>query len=151
MRRTRMQTVDPSSATAASPSAPPSRQTGYRARLAATESDVRAAQRLRFEVFNMELDEGLPQSYDTGLDADPFEAVCDHLIVMRRLDPARRLATIAQQGGGADEVRAVARLLASFHATADRSPDHPHGVGIDALADYSTDIVGTKYVGWHLY
>ena len=29
----------------------------------------------------MELDEGLVQSYDTGLDVDPFDAVCDHLIV----------------------------------------------------------------------
>ena len=29
----------------------------------------------------MELDEGLVQSYDSGLDADPFDAVCDHLIV----------------------------------------------------------------------
>lgn len=53
----------------------------YRARLAASDADVRAAQALRFEVFNMELDEGLVQSYDTGLDADPFDAVCDHLIV----------------------------------------------------------------------
>jgi putative hemolysin len=53
----------------------------YRARLASTEADVRAAQALRFEVFNMELDEGLLQSYDTGLDADPFDAVCDHLLV----------------------------------------------------------------------
>jgi putative hemolysin len=53
----------------------------YRARLATSRSDVEAAQALRFEVFNMELDEGLVQSYDTGLDADPFDAVCDHLIV----------------------------------------------------------------------
>ncbi|CAN5885297.1 GNAT family N-acetyltransferase [soil metagenome] len=53
----------------------------YRARLAASAADVRAAQALRFEVFNMELDEGLVQSYDTGLDADPFDPVCDHLIV----------------------------------------------------------------------
>jgi putative hemolysin len=53
----------------------------YRARLAAGAADLQAAQALRFEVFNMELDEGLAQSYDTGLDADPFDAVCDHLIV----------------------------------------------------------------------
>jgi putative hemolysin len=53
----------------------------YRARLAASAADLRAAQALRFEVFNMELDEGLAQSYDTGLDADGFDAVCDHLIV----------------------------------------------------------------------
>jgi putative hemolysin len=36
---------------------------------------------LRFEVFNLELDEGLVHSYDTGLDADAHDAVCDHLIV----------------------------------------------------------------------
>jgi putative hemolysin len=53
----------------------------YRVRLAGNRSEVQAAQALRFEVFNMELDEGLVQSYDTGLDADPFDEVCDHLIV----------------------------------------------------------------------
>jgi putative hemolysin len=53
----------------------------YRARLACTTVDLKAAQALRFEVFNLELDEGLVQSYDTGLDADPFDDVCDHLIV----------------------------------------------------------------------
>ena len=59
----------------------PSLRSSYRARLASTASDLRAAQGLRFEVFNIELDEGLVQSYDTGLDVDPFDAVCDHLIV----------------------------------------------------------------------
>ncbi len=55
--------------------------TAYSARLASTPADLKAAQALRFEVFNLELDEGLAMSYDTGLDADPFDAVCDHLIV----------------------------------------------------------------------
>lgn len=53
----------------------------YATRLARTPEDVRAAQQLRFEVFNLELNEGLEQSYATGLDVDPFDAVCDHLIV----------------------------------------------------------------------
>jgi putative hemolysin len=53
----------------------------YRCRLATSAEQVRAAQALRFEVFNLELDEGLVESYDTGLDADPFDEVCDHLIV----------------------------------------------------------------------
>ncbi len=43
--------------------------------------EVRAAQSLRFEVFNLELNEGLDQSYVTGLDEDHFDAVCDHLII----------------------------------------------------------------------
>ena len=53
----------------------------YRARLARGPADRQAAQALRFEVFNLELDEGLVESYDLGLDEDPFDAVCDHLVV----------------------------------------------------------------------
>ena len=53
----------------------------YATRLSRSAADVRAAQQLRFEVFNLELSEGLEQSYATGLDADPFDAVCDHLLV----------------------------------------------------------------------
>ena len=53
----------------------------YAVRLARSAEEVRAAQQLRFEVFNLELNEGLAQSYATGLDADPFDAVCDHLLV----------------------------------------------------------------------
>jgi putative hemolysin len=53
----------------------------YHTRMARSAADLRAAQALRFEVFNLELDEGLVHSYDTGLDADPFDSVCDHLLV----------------------------------------------------------------------
>lgn len=53
----------------------------YRARLAQTNADREAACRLRFKVFNLELGEGLLASYETGMDQDQFDAVCDHLIV----------------------------------------------------------------------
>jgi putative hemolysin len=56
-------------------------QRGYTLRLAARREDVRAAQALRFAVFNLELGEGLANSVATGLDADRFDSVCDHLIV----------------------------------------------------------------------
>ena len=42
---------------------------------------MRRAQQLRFEVFNLELGEGLAESYATGLDVDPFDEFCEHLIV----------------------------------------------------------------------
>ena len=42
---------------------------------------MQRAQQLRFEVFNLELGEGLAESYATGLDVDPFDEFCDHLIV----------------------------------------------------------------------
>jgi len=53
----------------------------YRVRLAQSLADVQAAQLLRFLVFNLELREGLEQSYSTCLDADVFDEICDHLLV----------------------------------------------------------------------
>ncbi len=53
----------------------------YGVRLARDAAEVRAAQTLRFEIFNLELHEGLAESHDTGFDEDPFDAVCDHLLV----------------------------------------------------------------------
>src|SRR5713101_218780 len=57
------------------------RQGPYRARLASSEADRKAVFRLRFLVFNLELNEGLEAAYATGQDSDEFDAVCDHLIV----------------------------------------------------------------------
>ena len=53
----------------------------YRARLAETEQDLHAAQHLRFQVFNLEMEEGLASSWQTYRDADRFDEVCDHLLV----------------------------------------------------------------------
>ncbi|MGE3348478.1 MAG: GNAT family N-acetyltransferase [Ramlibacter sp.] len=66
------------SPTAAPPAAA---RSGYRARLADSPGDLRAAQALRFMVFNLELREGLDQSWETCSDADRFDEVCDHLLV----------------------------------------------------------------------
>lgn len=54
----------------------------YAVRFATNLDDLRAAQRLRFEVFNLELREGLSDSYATGLDSDSFDARCHHLLVI---------------------------------------------------------------------
>jgi putative hemolysin len=54
----------------------------YVTRLARDVDEIRAAQALRFEVFNLELNEGLTESFATGRDEDPFDAVCDHLLVV---------------------------------------------------------------------
>lgn len=53
----------------------------YAVRIACTQAEVQNAQALRFNVFNLELHEGLARSYETGLDADIFDAVCHHLLV----------------------------------------------------------------------
>jgi putative hemolysin len=72
--------------------------THYATRLARSMEDIRAAQSLRFQVFNLELNEGLEQSYATGLDEDPFDAVCDHLIV-EHLPSANIVGTYRLQTG----------------------------------------------------
>jgi putative hemolysin len=56
----------------------------YIARLALTERERAEAYRLRFLVFNLELDEGLQSAYIDGYDKDHFDEVCDHLIVQER-------------------------------------------------------------------
>jgi putative hemolysin len=53
----------------------------YVTRFAETLVDLKAIQRLRFEVFNVELHEGLDASYVTGLDQDQFDLACHHLMV----------------------------------------------------------------------
>jgi putative hemolysin len=58
-----------------------SSESTYAVRLAREASDVRAAQALRFAVFNLELNEGLESSQATQLDEDPFDTICDHLLV----------------------------------------------------------------------
>ena len=57
------------------------RTAAYALRLARDSADIEAAQRLRFTVFNLELNEGLDTAYLSGLDADRFDDCCDHLLV----------------------------------------------------------------------
>jgi putative hemolysin len=70
----------------------------YRVRLAHDARDRLAACRLRFNVFNIELGEGLSSSYSTGLDRDRFDPVCDHLIVENQED-GRIVGTYRMQSG----------------------------------------------------
>lgn len=53
----------------------------YRVRFARTEGDLEAVQRLRFRVFNLELGEGLDESFATGRDEDVYDRQCQHLMV----------------------------------------------------------------------
>lgn len=66
-----------------SPAAPTVTAEGprYAVRLARDESEVRAAQRLRHQVFAGELGARL-DGPEPGLDADAFDAYCDHLLVV---------------------------------------------------------------------
>lgn len=56
----------------------------YAVRFARTHRELDAVLRLRFEVFNLELDEGLASSFLTRRDEDEFDATSHHLLVVER-------------------------------------------------------------------
>src|SRR2546426_9900929 len=45
------------------------------------KNEIEEAQKLRFEVFNLEMGKGLASSYERGLDVDDYDPLCEHLIV----------------------------------------------------------------------
>jgi putative hemolysin len=79
----------------------------YRLRLAETAEDREAACRLRFRVFNIELNEGLTSSYRTGLDTDHFDLFCEHLLVEDKTEsnPIRRVVGTYRMQSGATAAR----------------------------------------------
>ena len=56
----------------------------YDMRFARSSADVEAIGRLRFDVFNVEMNEGLDASYETGIDQDPFDTICHHLVISHK-------------------------------------------------------------------
>ncbi len=79
----------------------------YRMRLAVSSEDRVAACRLRFRVFNIELGEGLERSYQTGIDTDQFDDVCEHLIVEDKQEdnPSRRIVGTYRMQTGSTAAR----------------------------------------------
>lgn len=92
----------------------------YRLRVAATQRDLLAACKLRFDVFNLEMGEGLQSSYGSGLDQDEFDAHCHHLLVEYGPDQevvgTYRLQT-------ADAARAGAGFYSANEFEIDKLPD----------------------------
>lgn len=78
----------------------------YLLRFVRTAEELDAVLRLRFQVFNLELGEGLASSYQSGRDEDEFDSHCHHLLVIDTVTETvigtYRLQTsdVAQQGIG---------------------------------------------------
>jgi putative hemolysin len=74
-------------------------------RFAEDQTDLERVLRLRFEVFNRELGEGLADSWRTGLDRDRFDESCHHLLIVEAATAAvvgtYRLQTAEQAEAGA--------------------------------------------------
>lgn len=88
----------------------------------------------------------------------PDRTPCEHLVVMVRMPADRRLSALVADGrSGVDEVRQVARVMAAFHARADRSAqiaaegdrdalwNRWRGV-IDGMRSAGVDVLGTDLV-----
>jgi len=70
----------------------------FRISLAQSPENLVECQRLRYDVFNLELGEGLSTSDRSGLDIDPFDSFCDHLMV-RDLETGKLVGTYRLQTG----------------------------------------------------
>ena len=65
----------------------------------------------------------------------PDGAVCDHLVVMRRMPDDRRLSTLVRTGADVDDgLWHLAHLVAAFYSRADRPPVTAAAASRDALA-----------------
>lgn len=127
----------------------------YVVTLARDEADVRAAQRLRYDVFAGETG-ALLDSPQPGLDIDPFDAYCDHLLVRdtttgeavgtyRLLPPERAAVAGRLYGEGEFDLAPLAAIRPGL-VEVGRScvhPDHRDGAVIGliwaGIARYMTD------------
>ncbi len=79
--------------------------TKYMVRFARGVEEIDAALKLRFEVFNLELAEGLDSSFQTGRDRDEFDSTSHHLIALEKTNGkvvgTYRLRTIEMAGSAA--------------------------------------------------
>jgi uncharacterized protein len=92
-------------------------------RLEAAQREVRLNSRLAPDVY-------LGVSDVLGPDGTP----CDHLVVMRRMPDERRLSALVQAGAPLEStVRKLARMIAAFHSSAQRSPEISAEAGRDAI------------------
>ncbi|HSO75384.1 MAG TPA: GNAT family N-acyltransferase [Blastocatellia bacterium] len=103
------------------------REGRYNVRFARTREELDAVLKLRFEVFNLELGEGLESSLLTFRDLDEFDDVCHHLIV-EDTDSGRIVGTYRMQTG---EMAAAAR---GFYSAMEFDLSHfPVGVLKDSV------------------
>lgn len=68
----------------------------YVVRFARDTGEIRAAQKLRFNVFNLELGEGLESAYENRYDSDKYDEQCHHLLVLKK-DTEKVIGTYRMQ------------------------------------------------------
>lgn len=100
---------------------PQKRNDRYAIGFACSDRCVEESLRLRYEVFNLELGEGLAESHLTGMDRDPFDDQMTHLVLLDR-ESDRIVGTYRLQ-----TMREAMRGLGSYSALEfDLSPMRPY-------------------------
>lgn len=56
--------------------------TNLQLKIGCTPDELKKAQRLRFEIFNIEMDAGVKPTEASVLDCDEFDDICDHIIIV---------------------------------------------------------------------
>lgn len=65
---------------------------------------------------------------------DPSGRPIDHVVVMRRMPDTRRLAALVRNNKGVrDELRHIARVVASFHASPGSAPTRPDAASVESI------------------
>ena len=92
----------------------------YRCRLARDREDLDKVLELRYEVFNLELGEGLDTSHVTGRDLDEYDPQCHHLMVIHE-PSGTTIGTYRLQT--AEMARAARGFYSADEFTIDRWPE----------------------------
>lgn len=111
----------------------------YRLRFAREPLDLARAQELRFEVFNLELGEGLAESWSTRRDADRFDPHCDHLLVEDLSATARVIGTYRLQ------TAERARRGAGFYSAGEFALDELPGAVLEAAVELGRACVAREH------
>jgi putative hemolysin len=110
----------------------------YTVRFARTPDELEAIQKLRFEVFNLELGEGLEESYQTGRDEDRFDPVCHHLMVIHN-ETNRIVGTYRMQ------TSAMAQAYGGFYSVDEFALDGMPGDIIDNAVEVGRACVAREH------
>src|SRR6266481_5220572 len=116
----------------------------FRVSMAQTLEDVIECQRLRYLVFNCELEEGLDTSAKIGLDRDRFDFICDHLMV-QDAGTGRLAGTYRMQSGYRAEVALGA--VSALHAVGSGQPSGARVLHHQMVADEIEAVAVQSYFG----
>jgi len=110
----------------------------YTVRFARSAEELAAIQKLRFEVFNLELGEGLEESFRTGRDEDRFDPVCHHLMVIHG-ESGQIVGTYRVQ------TNAMAESLGGFYSVDEFDLESLPGDVIDNAVEVGRACVAREY------